>query len=70
MAPAKRLAAFRIDVELLDGLQTVWKRDGVQPAEQVRRAIRAWLESHGVVVGIRTSHRPDLRKRKRFGAPK
>ena len=45
----KRLAAFRIDDLLLDGLHTVWERDGVQPAEQVRRAIRMWLESKGVV---------------------
>jgi hypothetical protein len=45
----KRLAAFRIDAELLEGLETVWERDGVRPAEQVRRAIRLWLASKGVL---------------------
>ena len=45
----KRLAAFRIDGELLDGLQILWQRDGVQPAEQVRRAIRMWLESKDIM---------------------
>ena len=48
MSP-KRLTAFRIDDELLNGLQAVWERDGVQPAEQVRRAIRMWLESKGII---------------------
>jgi hypothetical protein len=42
------LVAFRIDEDLLDGLETLWERDGVQPAEQVRRAIRMWLESKGL----------------------
>ena len=47
MSP-KRLAAFRIDDELLDALEVVWQRDGVRPAEQVRRAIRIWLDSKGL----------------------
>ena len=46
----KKLAGFRIDEELLDGLQEVWDRDGITAAEQVRRAIRAWLEQKGVKV--------------------
>jgi metal-responsive CopG/Arc/MetJ family transcriptional regulator len=45
----RKLTAFRIDTDLLDGLQRVWKRDGVQPSEQVRRAIRKWLETKGAV---------------------
>ena len=44
----RRVTTFRIDDELIDGLRTVWDRDGIQPSEQVRRAIRAWLESKGV----------------------
>ena len=46
----RRVTTFRIDDELIDGLRTVWNRDGIQPSEQVRRAIRAWLESKGVRV--------------------
>jgi hypothetical protein len=49
MTPRK-MATFRVDQELLDGLQVVWERDGVQPSEQVRRAIVLWLESKGVKV--------------------
>ena len=46
----RRMATFRIDDELLEGLQHVWEKDGVQPSEQVRRAIREWLEKRGVRV--------------------
>jgi hypothetical protein len=46
----KKLTGFRIDEALLDGLQVVWERDGIAPAEQVRRAIRSWLETKGVKV--------------------
>jgi hypothetical protein len=46
----KKLTAFRIDEELLAGLEVIWEREGIQPAEQVRRAIRTWLESKGLRV--------------------
>jgi metal-responsive CopG/Arc/MetJ family transcriptional regulator len=45
----RKVTTFRIDQDLLDGLQAVWERDGVAVSEQVRRAIRAWLESKGIV---------------------
>ena len=45
----RRVSTFRIDDELIDGLREVWERDGVPPSEQVRRAIRTWLESKGVI---------------------
>lgn len=44
----RRVTTFRLDENLLDGLREIWTRDGVQPSEQVRRAIRAWLEAKGV----------------------
>jgi hypothetical protein len=50
MAP-RRVTAFRIDEDLIAGLQEVWTRDGVQPSEQVRRAIRAWLDAKDVPTG-------------------
>jgi hypothetical protein len=49
MASVRRLAAFRLDDDLHRGLQAVWLRDGIQPSEQVRRAVRAWLEKKGVI---------------------
>ena len=46
----KKYAAFRLDEELLEGLRDVYDRDGVSVPEQVRRAIRAWLEQKRVTV--------------------
>lgn len=44
----RRVMTFRIDDELVDGMDQLWKRDGIAASEQVRRAIRAWLESKGI----------------------
>jgi len=49
MTPRRRTLTFRIDDELLDGLQAVYARDGILQSEQLRRAIRTWLESKGVL---------------------
>lgn len=51
--PIKRVTTFRLDEDLWAGLQAVWLRDGVQPSEQVRRAIRAWLDSKGIGKTVR-----------------
>jgi hypothetical protein len=48
MTSIRRVATFRLDDDLLEGMQVIWERDGVQPSEQVRRALRAWLESKDV----------------------
>ncbi len=45
----RRVATFRLDDDLIQGLQDVYERDGVQPAEQVRRAVRRALEEKGVI---------------------
>ena len=45
----RRITTFRIDEELLAGLREIHERDGVPVPEQVRRAIRSWLESKGVM---------------------
>jgi metal-responsive CopG/Arc/MetJ family transcriptional regulator len=44
----RKLFAVRLDDDLLEGLNAVYKRDGAQPSEQVRRAVREWLERKGV----------------------
>ncbi len=44
----RTVSTFRIDDELLEGLRFVWERDGIQPSEQVRRAIQMWLKSKDV----------------------
>ena len=46
----KRLTNFRIDSELLEGLELIRERDGVPVSEQVRRSIQDWLKKKGVTV--------------------
>lgn len=48
MTPTLKSATFRIDTDILEGLDAIKERDGVPVSEQVRRALRAWLESKGV----------------------
>jgi hypothetical protein len=49
MAPStKKQSNFRIDPEIMSGLQLVKEREGIPLSEQVRRALRAWLETKGV----------------------
>ena len=62
MTPRKH-RSFRIDDELLDGMQAVWERDGIQIAEQVRRAIRAWLDTKGIAPQRAERKRASTRKR-------
>jgi hypothetical protein len=50
VAPELRPTTFRLDVDLMAGLQQVKARDGIPVTEQVRRAIRAWLKEKGVTV--------------------
>ena len=42
------MATFRLDDDLREGLEAIWQRDGIARSEQVRRAIRAWLQGKGV----------------------
>jgi len=50
MTPSrKKQTAFRIDPDILEGLQQLKARDGIPLSEQVRRALRLWLESKGVI---------------------
>ena len=43
----RTLAAFRLEPDILDGLQAIKARDGVTVSEQVRRALRQWLKVKG-----------------------
>jgi metal-responsive CopG/Arc/MetJ family transcriptional regulator len=49
MTRRRTLFAVRLDDDLLEGLDAVYRRDGAQPSEQVRRAVRDWLERKGVM---------------------
>jgi Arc/MetJ-type ribon-helix-helix transcriptional regulator len=50
MTSLKRTTTFRFDEELYAGLEQLKERDGIPVSEQVRRALRMWLESKGVKV--------------------
>ena len=43
----RRLFNFAIDEDLAAGLKAIKSRDGIPESEQVRRALRAWLEAEG-----------------------
>ena len=58
----KRVTTFRLDDKLFEGLQLVWRRDGVPPSEQVRRGIRMWLEAKGVNLKAAPRHAQTRRK--------
>ena len=46
----RKLAVYRLEPELIDGLKAVKERDGLPITWQVKQAIRTWLELKGVVV--------------------
>ena len=41
---------FYLDPDLKAGLDAVYERDGVTVSEQIRRAIRTWLDAKGLKV--------------------
>ena len=47
MTPKSRFH-FHIDDDQREALRAVKERDGIPEAEQIRRAIDAWLEQKGV----------------------
>jgi hypothetical protein len=49
MTPVKRISAFRIDEDLAEAMRVLQERDGIPQSEQMRRALRMWLESKGVI---------------------
>ena len=61
MTPAKRVTAFRIDDDLLEGMQLLQQRDGIPFSEQIRRALRPWLEAKGVLKVKRKRATPSSR---------
>lgn len=55
---AKQLTALRLDAELLDAMKRLQERDGISLSEQIRRALRPWLESKGVLKKANTGRKP------------
>lgn len=49
MTPLKP-TTFRLETEIMEALSEIRDRDGVPVSEQVRRALKQWIESKGVTV--------------------
>jgi hypothetical protein len=49
MTPARKVATFRVDNDLLEAMRRLQERDGMPQSEQIRRALRPWLEAKGVL---------------------
>ena len=45
-----RRVTFWVDEDLADALKVIKERDGIPEAEQLRRAIRTWVEGKHVLV--------------------
>jgi hypothetical protein len=58
----KRPYTLKIDHELLAALREIKARDGISESEQIRRGIRLWLETKGVVKADR-KRAPKARRR-------
>jgi uncharacterized protein (DUF4415 family) len=61
MSP-KELTAFRLELDVIDGLRAVKERDGVPYSVQVDRALRAWLAAKGVMKAAKPAHSRRVRK--------
>lgn len=49
MTPLDKVITFRPDNDTFDAMEFLRDRDGVPFSEQIRRALRAWLESKKVM---------------------
>jgi hypothetical protein len=57
----RKLYNFYIDPDLAEGLKALKQRDGVPESEQVRRAVREWLQRKGVIKAERKRVAPRKR---------
>lgn len=46
MSP-QRQTSVRIDDDIMESLKAIHVRDGIPQSEQIRRALRAWIEERG-----------------------
>ena len=49
MTPRDRIVAFRPDEDIEEAMTALWERDGISYSEQIRRALREWLQDRGVL---------------------
>jgi hypothetical protein len=61
MTPGARVVTFRPDDDVYAAMLLLKERDGVPLSEQIRRSLRMWLETKGVMKADRK--RASTRKR-------
>ena len=61
--PNRQMHSFYLDPELSAGLKTIKTRDGISESEQVRRAVRQWLETKGLKLRSAGARKGGTRKR-------
>lgn len=49
MGQRTRVLTFRPDPEIVEAMERLRERDGIPFSEQIRRALRTWLESRDVL---------------------
>lgn len=49
MSPDRKVTTFRVDPDVLEAMRRLQERDGISYSEQIRRALRPWLEMKGVM---------------------
>ena len=59
----RRLYNFRIDEDLDEALKAVKDRDGITESEQIRRAVREWLQRRGALKVKAVPRRAQTRRR-------
>jgi Arc/MetJ-type ribon-helix-helix transcriptional regulator len=63
MAFRRRVATVRLDRDVVEAMEQLRERDGMQFSEQIRRALRLWLPSRGMSLSKADRKRVDPRKR-------
>lgn len=54
MPPRNKVVTFRPDTDTFAAMASLRERDGIPLSEQIRRALRAWMESKGAMKPVRT----------------
>jgi hypothetical protein len=63
MTPRERVITFRPDEDILTAMDTLRERDGVPFSQQIRRALRQWLDQKGVLEKAARKQAGDRKRR-------
>lgn len=58
-----RPTTIRLEEEILESLDVIRERDGISVSEQVRRALKQWIEQKGVAVKKAAPRRASTRRK-------